>query len=161
MNIDTYVYVKKTAAITIGNEFQVNLIPNNDRPFNSIQVISAVIESDNEYGMIGLRSNLSPLNAYTIDNNASVLSIFDYNTKLIAGHHVYSLSGYEQPIYEVTNNLSNFRIVITNESPEPEPVPPTPQPIPAAEILHFSIIFKLSYYSASQSAVDYRAQVPL
>lgn len=152
MNIDTYVYVKKSSSQVIGNDFQFNLIPNNDRPFNSIQIVSAVIESTVQTGMVSIRSNLEPLNAYSIDQKSTALAIFDYNQQLNAGHDVYSLSGYEQPQYQVTNNLSNFKISIMNESDVQ---------LTAAEILHFSIIFKLSYFTTSAAAIDYRKQIPL
>lgn len=152
MNIDTYVYVKKSSSTVIGNDFQFNLIPNNDRPFNSIQIVSAVIETTDQTGMLAIRSNLEPLNGYSIDRYSTVLSVFDYNTQIKASHFTYSLSGYEQPQYQVSNNLSNFKIAIMDESAEQ---------LTAAQVLHFSIIFKLSYFGASAAAIDYRAQVPL
>jgi len=152
MNIDTYVYVKKSSSTVIGNDFQFNLIPNNDRPFNSIQIVSAVIETTTQTGMLAIRSNLEPLNGYSIDRFSTVLSIFDYNTQLTAGHHCYLLSGYEQPKYQVSNNLSNFRIAIMDESGVQ---------LTAAQVLHFSIIFKLSYFTEGAAAIDYRKQVPL
>jgi len=152
MNIDTYVYVKKSASTVIGNDFQFNLIPNNDRPFNSIQIVSASIETVDQTAMLSIRSNLEPLNGYSIDKYSTVLSIFDYNSQLIAGHYCYSLSGYEQPHYQVSNNLSNFKIAIMDESAVQ---------LTAAQVLHFSIIFKLSYFEASAPAINYRVQVPL
>jgi hypothetical protein len=154
MNIDTYVYVKKSSSQVIGNDYQFNLIPNNDRPFNSIQIVSAVIETTVQTGMLAIRSNLEPLNAYSLDQYSTVIAIFDYNQKLpgSGGEDVYTLSGYEQPKYQVSNNLSNFKIGIMNESDVQ---------LSDAEILHFSIIFKLSYFKGGSAAIDYRAQVPL
>ncbi len=151
MNIDTFIYVKKTSSQIIGNDFQINLIPNNDRPFNSIQVISAVIEADDQYGMLAIRSNLQPLNAYSVDGYSTALCVFDYNTQLTAGHFCYSLAGYEQPKYEVSNSLTNFRIRIMDESGVQLTEP---------EVLHFSIIFKLSYFNPRSPAIEYRAQIP-
>lgn len=151
MNIDTFIYVKKTSSQIIGNDFQINLIPNNDRPFNTIQVISAVIEANTQYATLAIRSNLQPLNGYSVDGYSTALCVFDYNSQLMAGHYSYSLAGYEQPKYEVANTLTNFKIYIMDESGVQLTEP---------QVLHFSIIFKLSYFNPRSPAIEYRAQIP-
>lgn len=151
MNIDTYIYVKKTSSQIVGDNFQINLIPNNDRPFNTIQIISAVIEADTQYATLAIRSNLQPLNGYSVDGYSTALCVFDYNSQLTMGHYSYSLAGYEQPKYEVSNTLTNFRITIMDESGGQLTEP---------QVLHFSIIFKLSYFNPRSPAIEYRAQIP-
>lgn len=151
-NINSYIYVKKAACTQIGNNFKINFNTNLDRPFNTISIVAASIELVDETGMVCIRSDLQPLNGYSLDFYNTCLAMFDYNTQLTAGHHSYSMVGYEQAEYVVQNNLQTFQIGIFNESATQ---------VAAGDVLNFSIMFKVSYFNENTPIVDYRKQVPL
>lgn len=142
MTTSQYVYTYKDLKNESNGSYKISLSEEINRiPNKIIEVISASVELDIEHSAISMRCDFQPTNYFTDDGYGPCLSILQNSNKTGATWN-YTECGYEQPRYVITNT-NNFYITFLYGGSQVDPSdPPT---IPIADIVNFTIIFKITY----------------
>ena len=161
MTTSQYVFINRSISIETANySFYVSLGEEINRiPNKTIELLSIVLESSLEFPFMLIRANLQPSNSYTNDGYGPCLSIMRNNSKNGA-HWNYTECGFAQPKF-VLNNTNDFSIAFYVGSSQADPADNALTQITQAQILNFSIIFKISYPESGAISKHYTNELPL
>lgn len=161
MTTSQYVFINRSVSIETGNDaFYINLGDEINRiPNKVIELTSIVLESPLEYPFLLIRADVQPTNSFTNDGFGPCLSIMRNNGKNGA-HWNYTECGFEQPKF-VLSNTNNFNVAFYVGATQAGPNDPTLIQLTQAQILNFSIIFKISYPESGAISKHYTNELPL
>ena len=154
MTTTNYVLINSNACnLRGGFEYEVLLGSDNNRsPYSTIELISLTIETNTEYSMLCLRTDLQTTNSYQNDNMNPCLCLLSFDGKNQTNtHYNYEVAGFEQPKL-VIQNVNKFYIQFVDDADAP---------LDHAEINHFSIMLKITHAKPNEISTEYRSQIPL
>jgi len=161
MTTSQYVFINRSVSIQTSNDsFYINLGEEINRiPNKVIELTSIVLESIVEYPFLLIRADVQPTNSFTNDGYGPCLSIMRNNSKNGA-HWNYTECGFEQPKF-VLSNTNNFNVAFYAGATQAGINDPTLIQLTQAQILNFSIIFKISYPENGAISKHYTNELPL
>jgi len=158
MTTSQYTFINRNVSMINGDSYKIELPEEINRiPNKTIEIISCVLESTNEYPFVLIRSDFQPSNYYSSDGFGPCLDILRSNTKN-GPHWNYIESGYEQPKY-VINNTNQFNITFLYGASQAVAGDPEMLPLIVADILNFSILFKITYPEQGAINKQYTSEI--
>jgi len=149
MTTQQYVFINRSTNIeSANNSYSINLGEEINRiPNKVIELTSIVLESTLENPYLLIRGDVQPTNSFTNDGFGPCLSIMRNNSKNGA-HWNYTECGFEQPRF-VLSNTTNFNVGFYVGGVQ----------LQHAEILNFSIIFKITYPEEGAISKNYANEI--
>jgi len=154
MTTTNYVFINSNACQLRGNsEYEVLLGSDNNRPpYSTIELISLTIETNTEYSMLCLRTDLQATNSFQNDNTNPCLCLLSFAGKNQTNtHYNYEVAGFEQPKL-VIQNVNKFYVQFIDESD---------LPLDHGDILTFTFMLKITHVKPNETSTEYRSQIPL